>query len=58
MVQAGDQPRQQQRGVVGAIADSRLPSVKIAISAISALRRDQRDNASVISGAPSITPMA
>ena len=32
--------------------------VKIAISRISALRRDQRENAKVISGAPTITPIA
>ena len=38
--------------------DSRLPTVKIPIRKISALRRARCDSSRVISGAPTMTPMA
>ena len=40
------------------MADIRLPAVKIAISRISAVRLPKRLKASVITGAPAMTPIA
>ena len=52
----GEDARGHQRPVVGASAQARLPSVKIAISASSTVLRGQRPVAMVSSGAPTTTP--